>query len=263
MKKVAASEGAIQSFKKLLNDKELSFQAFEMFPIPIEIFASDGTAIFINKALQELHGFSDKDKIVGKYNVLKDNVCNDLLGFRKTIKKAFSGEAVFVPNFKPPVQDLVDRGLVKEKPFESAQIDAYLSPIMDKNNLIYVMCVLIIKNIYRGNPDVARAKEYLNLNWRGKFEPQIMAKSMNISVTQLYKLFKEHAGMTPGEYHKLCKIEQLKEKLSDKNLTVKEAFKACGEDSKGWILRVFKNITGFSPAEWREQNSKPNLLTRI
>ena len=78
-----------------------------------------------------------------------------------------------------------------------------------------------------------------------------------MSVAQLYKIFKQHAGMTPGKYHLQCKIEHIKEKLSDKNLTIKEAFAACGEDGNGWISRVFKKVTGMTPKEF-QNGSQPN-----
>ena len=43
-----------------------------------------------------------------------------------------------------------------------------------------------------------------------------------MSVIQLYKLFKQHTYMTPGDYHNQTKVEHIKEKLTDKNLSVKE-----------------------------------------
>jgi len=243
----------IKSFQRLFDKNEFSLQTFNLFPLPIEIFAPDGTTIFVNSAFLELHRIPDADMILGKYNLLNDPVCNDQMGLRETIERAFRGEEVLIPDFRVPIQDVIDRGIIKEKPFESAIMEVYLSPIMDKGKIIFVLCVFVVKSIFCGKPEVAKAKEYLDLNWRGKFEPHTTAKSLNMSVAQLYNLFKKHIGMTPGEYHKICKIEHIKEKLADKSLTVEEAFRACGEDSKGQIARVFKKITGLSPARWRKQ----------
>ena len=249
-----AVDDAVQTFQNLIDNSEFTLQLFDMLPIPVEVFAADGTALFINRASMELNGIADSSLIIGKYNLLDDPVCNETLGHREAIKKAFGGEAVSVPDFRPPIQDLVNRGVIKEKPYEAALMEAHLCPIKDKNNLVCVLCVFIVRNIYRGKPEVLRAKENISLAWRGKFDAEATAESLAMSVTQLYRLFKEHLGMTPGSYHKLCKIEHLKEKLIDKNLTVKEAFKACGEDSRGWVAKVFKELTGLSPAEFRKQN---------
>jgi len=235
--------------------RAVNLPSFDLFPFPVGVFAADGSMMFANRTLLELHGMADTGLNVGKYNLLTDPVCNDRMGLRDTIKRVFSGEAVTIQDFRPPVQVLVDRGVIKEKPYESALMEVYLSPIMDKDTLIFVVCVIIVKNIYRGKPEVARAKEYLSLNWRGKYNPRLTAKALDTSVARLYRLFKQYEGMTPGTYHQHCKIEHIKEKLNDKNLTVREAFKACGEDSRGWIQNIFKEMTGVTPTEFRKQKA--------
>jgi YesN/AraC family two-component response regulator len=48
-------------------------------------------------------------------------------------------------------------------------------------------------------------------------------------------------------------VERIKEKLADKSLSIKEAFAACGEDSQGWMAKVFKEITGINPSDWRQK----------
>ena len=58
--------------------------------------------------------------------------------------------------------------------------------------------------------------------------------------------------MTPGDYHKKIKVKYIKEKLADDNLSIKEAFAACGEDSRGAYFKIFKKLTGLSPNEYRK-----------
>jgi len=250
------------SFQMLIQNKELVFQFMDMFPFHIEIFTPDGTAIFCNRAALEFNNITDASLIIGKYNVLKDPVLNDQMGLYDPIHKAFMGEMIS-GSYSPPVQDLVDRGIITEKPFESASMDFYFYPVWNIDELSYVVSVCVVRNFYQGRSDVVRAKEYIDSHWKGEYDAQAVAKSVNMSVTQLYKLFKQHTGMTPGDYHKKVKVERIKEKLKDKDISVKEAFAACGEDSRGWILRVFKEITGMTPTQWREQNSKPNSVPGI
>ena len=149
-------EVLIEYFRSACEKDEPWYHAFDLFPLSIEIFAPDGTLIFYNQAGMELNGIKDANLIVGKYNVLKDKISMDELGFREMTEKAFSGEIVFVKNFPAPIQDLVDRKIIKEK-------------------------------------------------------------------------------------------------LADKSLSIKEAFAACGEDSRGWTLRVFKDITGLTPTQFRKE----------
>ena len=85
------------------------------------------------------------------------------------------------------------------------------------------------------------------------FDEKAIAGAVNMGVTKLYSLFKLYTDITPYEYYLNCKIEHIKEKLKEKNLSVKEAFAACGENSQGRIARVFKKITGLSPSQFREK----------
>jgi len=239
-----------QSFQKLPSPIDPLFRSFDLFPFPVEVFANDGTALFVNRSALQLLGIPDSSLIVQKYNLLTDPVCNDLLGHREIIEKAFAGQTMVIPDFKPPIQDLVDRGIIREKPYESALMELYLSPVKDKDTLIFVVCVFIVKSIYRGRPEVVKAKEYISRFWRGKFNPHETAKFLGTSVTQLYRLFKQYDSMTPGEYHRQCKIAHIKEKLADQNLTIKEAFSVCGENNQSWMGRAFTESTGLSPTQW-------------
>ena len=236
----------------MVNTSKLNFQSYNFLPFPVEVFADSGETVFINTALMKLNGITDANTIVGKYNLRTDFICNELMGYREIIKRAFRGETVTISNFAPPVQSLVDLGAIKEKPYESALMEAHLSPVVDCGRLSFVVCVFIVKSIFRGRPEVARAKEYLSRNWRGEFDKHKTAEALGLSASQLYRLFKQYDGSTPGEYHKQCKVEHLKEKLTDKSLTVKAAFEACGEDHKGRIGRVFKEQTGLTPSEYKK-----------
>jgi len=240
-----------QSLQILSCDKELLYQIVDMLPVPINIFSPDGTIVFVNHASLEMNHVRDANLIIGKYNLLKDPVCNDQMGLREIIQRGFRGETVSCP-FLPPIQDLVDRGIINEKPFESAAGEVFLYPVWNREELCFVVCVFIVKALYLGRPEVARAKEYIDSHWHEEFEPVAVAKFVNMSVSQLYNLFKKHTGKTPGDYQKNCKVEHIKEKLADRNLSIKQAFATCGEDSRGWFSRVFKEVTGFSPSEYRK-----------
>ena len=241
------------SFQMLLDNKELMFQVLDMFPIPIEIFALDGTSVFCNRVFLEFNKIPDSSLIVGKYNVLTDPVINDQLGYREYVQRAFRGEIVTGP-FSPSSQDLVNRGIVDEKPFEVADMDIYLYPVWNGDQLAYVVFVCIVKSVYQGRLEVVRTKEYIDTHWRDEFDPRRIANSVNMSVTKLYRIFKQYTGITPGEYHKKCKVDRIKEKLANNDLSIKEAFAACGEDSQGRFVKIFKKIAGLSPKQFREQN---------
>ena len=250
---IPTSDDFQQSFQTLLRDPELMFQFMDLFPFPMEVFAADGMSVFTNKALLALDNVPDASFIDGKYNLINDPVVNDQMGMRACIQKAFRGEAVIAYDVDAPMQDIVDRGVISEKPFVKSSMDWYLYPVMDGRKVAYVVFICIVKNLYHGREDLARAREYMDIHWQGEYDAEAVAKAAGISKSQLYVLFKQHVKITPGEYHKLCKIERVKEKLRDKNLSIKEAFAACGENSRGWLYRVFKETTGLSPGEYRKK----------
>jgi len=49
---------------------------------------------------------------------------------------------------------------------------------------------------------VARAREYIENNWQDEFDPDAVAKSVGMSRSQLFSVFKQHTRMSPGEYYR-------------------------------------------------------------
>jgi len=260
------------SFQAFRGKKDLMFQIVDMLPVPIEIFAPDGTEIYLNRAALELNHIEDSSLLVGKFNLLNAPACMDQPGFRNNILRAFSGETVVQKDFHALLKDLVDRSVINEKIYESATMDIYLYPVWntlpvkgrekiktvklpghEHEELIFIVCVFIVKNLYRGREDIARAMEFLDLHWKEKFDSRAIANFVNMSVSQLYKLFHKHLGMSPGDYYRKRKTDHLKEKLADESMTIKEAFAFCGEDSRGSFARTFKKLSGLSPEQFREK----------
>jgi two-component system response regulator YesN len=123
---------------------------------------------------------------------------------------------------------------------------------MNKTKLVFVVFVYNIKKRYYGRPELALAKVYIDKHWQEEFDSKVLAKAVHMSERQLFRLFKEQEGISPGDYYNKCKVEHLKEKLIDKSLNIKEVFAACGVDSQGWFPRVFKKMTGKTPSQYRK-----------
>ena len=249
----ATTPALIEYFRMRSEQDDPLFQAWDMMSLPIEVFSPDGTLVYLNRAMIELNNVTDVSLAIGKYNVVKDPVCNDQLGYREGIKDAFKGLKSICRNFPAPINDVFERGVTEEKPYEAAIMDLYLYPIKRKEKLLFVVCEFHVKNIYHGRPDVARAKEYIDRHWKKAFNKAELAKAVNMSVSLLYKVFTEHAGMPPGDYYNRVKVRHIKDKLEDPNLSIKEAFAQCGESSESYIRKVFKEIVGLSPAQYRKK----------
>ena len=62
----------IESFQSIFGKEELLARVIECFPYPIQIYASDGTSVLVNKAMLAEYHVISPDMIVGKYNIFKD-----------------------------------------------------------------------------------------------------------------------------------------------------------------------------------------------
>jgi len=242
----------IKSFQSLFGKEELLAKVIEYFPYPIQIYAPDGTSVLVNKAmLAEYHAISP-DTVVGKYNVFKDP---DVIatGQLHALKRAFSGETVFFPDVRVPLEGIAERYGIQDFDVEAVYQDITVFPIFDDEKLvIYVAAILINRRVYRGKDGIEKAKEYIETHWKEKFNLGEAAKAACLSKAHFTKLFKRHTGVTPLEYYTKYKIGKVKEKLLDPNLSIAEAFAACNMDYNGHSARVFKEKTGVSPTAYRK-----------
>ena len=83
--------------------------------------------------------------------------------------------------------------------------------------------------IYSGCPGESRSPN-----------PNLFARAVNMSTSQLYKVFTDQTGIPPGEYYNMVKVKHIKEHLENHDLNINMA-------------KVFKEITGFSPSEYRRK----------
>jgi len=244
-----------QAFQSAFGNEDMLFQLVDLFPIPIEIFSPDGTTVFVNRACCEVWNVPGPQHIIGNYNIVKDPVVNDKLGLREYVRRAFEGETLSVSDVKVPLEDMSSRYEEKDSSFDvfSLYTDITSFPIWDKEQKIaYIVNIFITSSLYQGRPDIARAREYMDKHWRDEFELGKVAEAVNLSIYHFARLFKKHTGETPYSYYKKIKIDKLKEKLHDKNLSISETFAACGVDYNGAFARIFKEIVGMSPSEYRE-----------
>jgi len=249
-------DGLIVSFKAFSDNEELLAKVIECFPYPIEIYAPDGTTVFVNKYMLAMSRIDDPDKVIGKYNIFKDPAVIKT-GHIAAVKRAFQGETVFFNDIRVPLEEIAQRYGVQDFDVEAVYQDITLFPILNDNNeVMYVVAFFINKRIYRGRNEIERAKEYIESHWNEKFSLDAAAKAACLSKAHFAKLFKKHTGITPHEYYTNYKINKVKEKLLDTNLSIAQAFAACNMDYNGYSARIFKEKTGVSPSEYRKYQIK-------
>ena len=245
-------------FKTLLGNQKLLYQFFDLHPTPIEIFAPDGMCVFLNRAGVEMNNSLSAGMYIGKYNVYKDPLMVEILG-QENLDKVFRGENWSYSDFPAPIQDLIERGAVVDKPYEAATMDLICLPIWDDDVFVCTVCFFFIKNMYQGRTDVAKAQEYMEIHWRDDFDLDKVAQTVNLSRFHFIRVFKEVTKCTPSEFYQKIKIEKIKETLLDGNLSIEQAFETCGVDYRGkTYLTLFKEVTQKTPTEYRKEMMNRN-----
>ena len=252
-----AAEGQdniVQSLQTICVDEELLVKILEVFPYPIQIARPDGTVILVNESFLKVFRISDKEEFIKKYNMLQDPFIANL-GIDGRVLKAFRGDTVRLYDIKVPVQDIINEYGAGEVCFVSIFQNITSFPVYnDHKQLSCVVSIFITSKQYCGKEEIIKGKEYIESHWQERFDIAAAANASGFSKTQFIRLFKAYTGITPLSYYNDIKIKMLKEKLLDMNLSISQAFFACGLDYNGHYAKIFKVRTGATPSAYRKNN---------
>lgn len=112
---------------------------------------------------------------------------------------------------------------------------------------------VIIQHIFFGNNanSIIRNSDYLS-------------ESLGLPYIHLSKVFSEKTGITLEKYVILIKIEKIKELIMYDELTLSEIAFNLGYSSVQYLSSQFKQITGFTVSEYKEQGIKDRkVLTDV
>jgi AraC-like DNA-binding protein len=101
--------------------------------------------------------------------------------------------------------------------------------------------------------NIKKAVVFLNGSYNKDIHFEDIARTANLSPYHFIRVFKDETGMTPHEYLLDIRIQRVKEKLADINLSVSQAFSECGMDYNGHFASLFKRKVGVTPSQYREE----------
>ena len=110
----------------------------------------------------------------------------------------------------------------------------------------------IANNSHEELSSIAKAKSFIENNFKENINTEIIAKKCNISVSYLHRMFKNALNTTPGDFLINCRISAAKELLSNTNLPLVEIAYECGFNSQSYFSDCFKRKIGNSPNEFRK-----------
>ena len=110
--------------------------------------------------------------------------------------------------------------------------------------------------LYRGGLAPARLrriKEFVEANIDGDLTLEELAESVNLSVAHFSEMFHKSTGHTPHQFVLRQRVERAKEILRTADARVLDVAVACGFKTQQHFARVFRQLSGISPTEYRQE----------
>jgi AraC family transcriptional regulator len=98
---------------------------------------------------------------------------------------------------------------------------------------------------------VEAARELLHDRFSEKLSLAVIAQSINVHPMHLAREFRRHYGCTIGEYIRKLRTDFARAELVRTNVSLTEIALTSGFFDQSHFTRVFKRLTGFSPASYR------------
>lgn len=243
-----------EALRMSVGDQILFTRLIELLPYPVQVLGPDGVLQMINPAFVSEFNIKDPSQLIGKYNMLLDPTVKEY-GVLDNVKNAFAGRPMFVTDLKVPVHAIKKTHHINAEEIDVLYQDISTLPIHDSTGrLICVVNLLITRRKLVERVEITKAKRHIENHWLEEFRISEVAKAVHLSAAHFSRMFKQQTGMTAHSYYMMIKMEKVKEKLLDANLSVEGAFSMCGLNYHGYYAKLFKDHVGISPQEYRKQS---------
>ncbi len=99
---------------------------------------------------------------------------------------------------------------------------------------------------------IAKSKEFIEVNYKKDISLDDVSRIVDISPYYFSKLFKEETGENFIEYLTRIRIEQAKQLLLNRDLSIKNVCSSTGYSDPNYFSRIFKKLVGVTPSEYRD-----------
>lgn len=100
---------------------------------------------------------------------------------------------------------------------------------------------------------VRRALSYIDSNYAKPISLSEVAQTLSLSAGYLSSVFRKEIGCTYVQYVTELRMKAAERLLETTGLRVSEIARQVGYPNAAYFATLFRNATGFSPAEWRER----------
>lgn len=106
---------------------------------------------------------------------------------------------------------------------------------------------------------VISAREWIKNHYYHPFEVSELAEILGYRADYLSSLFKRQMGVPIVRYANQIRIRTAKTLLSNYDVTIKEAAYSCGFSDEKYFMKVFKQMEGITPAQYRSSFNRRNV----
>ena len=99
---------------------------------------------------------------------------------------------------------------------------------------------------------VTKINREVQLSMYEKLSPTIISERLSLNVSYICREFKKHTGKTITHYINEMKMEEAKRLMSVTQQTVTEISNALGYSSSQYFHRIFKDVVGMTPNEYKK-----------
>lgn len=105
------------------------------------------------------------------------------------------------------------------------------------------------------NSSIYEIKKYIDLNYSHSINLDDLADMSHLNKYYLSHSFKEETGISPIQYLNKTRVKNAKILLESTNYSISEISRFTGFSSQSFFSQRFKEMTSFSPSEYREKES--------
>ena len=132
------------------------------------------------------------------------------------------------------------------------------------SDIIYSILTGLIYN-HNKSEDKNEVKDslyYISRNYAGNITVEALAAAVHLTRSYFSTLFKDHMGMSPGEYILRYRLRIAKQMLCNTEYSVERITEECGFSSATTFIRAFKRHEHITPVQYRKKN-RINLSARM
>ncbi|MBT2693511.1 response regulator [Bacillus sp. ISL-55] len=111
-----------------------------------------------------------------------------------------------------------------------------------------------VKAVYSEQKYMDRAIAYIRENYHKDLNLAVVANYISLNYSYFSHMFKEYIGQNFVDYLKMVRVESAKRLLKETDFKILEISEMVGYKNPKQFARVFRDVEGISPKEYRELN---------